>query len=270
MSDVGAGLPRTCLSLSSYVQTLVTNARNSSHPLPNLTSRLWVVIPAAGSGMRMGAAVPKQYLPLAGRTVIEHSMARLAALPGVAGLVVALAADDPYWPTLKLQLGVPVQRITGGSERCHSVLAALTWLLGVADANDWVLVHDAARPCVRRADLQRLLDTLADDPIGGLLAIPARDTKKRADANGRVLNTVDRTDLWKAQTPQMFRLGALHEALSRAIAAGDACDRRSLGDGKSGADAATGGRPQRQYQDHTPGGSGAGGVLYQAAGLVNL
>ncbi len=190
--------------------------------MPNLSSaRFWVVIPAAGSGMRMGAAVPKQYLPLAGRTVIEHSMARLAALPGVAGLVVALAADDPYWPTLKLQLGVPVQCITGGSERCHSVLAALTWLLGVADANDWVLVHDAARPCVRRADLQRLLDTLADDPIGGLLAIPARDTKKRADANGRVLSTVDRTDLWKAQTPQMFRLGALHEALSRAIAAGE-------------------------------------------------
>jgi len=188
----------------------------ASHSLP----RFWVVIPAAGSGMRMGAAVPKQYLPLAGRTVIEHSMARLAALPGVAGLVVALAVDDPYWPTLKLQLGVPVQRITGGSERCHSVLAALTWLLGVAEANDWVLVHDAARPCVRRADLQRLLDTLADDPIGGLLAIPARDTKKRADANGRILSTVDRTDLWKAQTPQMFRLGALHEALSRAIAAG--------------------------------------------------
>ncbi len=184
------------------------------------SKRLWVVIPAAGSGMRMGAAVPKQYLPLAGRMVIEHSMARLAALPGVAGLVVALAADDPYWSGVKTQLNVPVQRITGGAERCHSVLAALTWLLGVADASDWVLVHDAARPCVRRADLQCLLDTLADDPVGGLLAIPARDTKKRADVTGRVLQTVDRTDLWKAQTPQMFRLGALHEALSGAIAAG--------------------------------------------------
>lgn len=183
--------------------------------------RFWVVIPAAGSGVRMGATLPKQYLPLAGRTVIEHSMARLAALPGVAGLVVALAADDPYWSTLKLQLDVPVQRITGGAERCHSVLAALTWLLGVADARDWVLVHDAARPCVRRSDLQRLIETLADDPVGGLLAIPARDTKKRADASGRVVQTVDRTDLWKAQTPQMFRLGALHEALSRAIVAGD-------------------------------------------------
>lgn len=182
--------------------------------------RFWVVIPAAGSGLRMGATLPKQYLPLAGRTVIEHSMARLAALPGVAGLVVALATDDPYWPALKLQSGVPVQSITGGAERCHSVLAALTWLLGVADAHDWVLVHDAARPCVRRADLQRLIDTLADDPVGGLLAIPARDTKKRADASGRVVQTVDRTDLWKAQTPQMFRLGMLHEALNSAINAG--------------------------------------------------
>ncbi len=189
-------------------------------PTSHSSPRFWVVIPAAGSGMRMGAALPKQYLPLAGSTVIEHSMARLAALPGVAGLVVALAADDPYWSALKLQLGVPVQRITGGAERCHSVLAALTWLLGVADAHDWVLVHDAARPCVRRADLQRLLYTLADDPVGGLLAIPARETKKRADASGRVLQTVDRTDLWKAQTPQMFRLGALHEALSSAINAG--------------------------------------------------
>ncbi len=189
-------------------------------PASYSSPRFWVVIPAAGSGMRMGATVPKQYLPLAGRTVIEHSLARLAALPGVAGLVVALAADDPYWSTLKLQLDVPVQRVTGGTERCHSVLAALTWLLGVADAHDWVLVHDAARPCVRHADLQRLLDTLIDDPVGGLLAIPARDTKKRADASGRVLQTVDRTDLWKAQTPQMFRLGALREALSSAIAAG--------------------------------------------------
>ena len=170
--------------------------------------------------MRMGAVLPKQYLPLAGCTVIEHSLARLVALPGVVGLVVALAADDPYWPALKLQLGLPVQRITGGSERCHSVLAALTWLLGVADAHDWVLVHDAARPCVRGTDLQRLIDTLADDPVGGLLAVPARDTKKRADTSGRVLETVDRTDLWQAQTPQMFRLGALHEALSGAITAG--------------------------------------------------
>ncbi len=189
-------------------------------PLSPSSARFWVVIPAAGNGMRMGAALPKQYLPLAGRTVIEHSMGRLAMLPGVTGMVVVLAAEDPYWPSLKLQLSVPVQRITGGAERCHSVLAALTWLLGVADAGDWVLVHDAARPCVRRADLLMLIETLVNDSVGGLLAIPARDTKKRADPAGRVLQTIDRTDLWKAQTPQMFRLGALHEALSGAIAAG--------------------------------------------------
>lgn len=191
-----------------------------STPATPSTFRLWVVIPAAGSGARMGAPRPKQYLPLAGRTVIEHSMARLAALHGVAGVVVALAEDDAYWPALKPGLTVPVQRVTGGSERCHSVLAALTWLLGVADAHDWVLVHDAARPCVRRADLQRLIDALADHPVGGLLAVRARDTKKRADATGRILETVDRTDLWKAQTPQMFRLAALHAALSAAVAAG--------------------------------------------------
>ena len=184
------------------------------------TSRFWVVIPAAGSGSRMGAQLPKQYLPLAGRTVIEHSLARLAALQNCSGVVVAVAADDAVWSSLNVTLNVPVQTITGGAERCHSVLAALTWLLGVADTGDWVLVHDAARPCVRRADLERLIATLADDPIGGLLAVPARDTMKRAAADGRILATVDRTDLWQAQTPQMFRLGALHEALSSAIIAG--------------------------------------------------
>jgi len=189
--------------------------------MPRPTSRFWAVIPAAGSGSRMGAQLPKQYLPLAGRTVIEHSLARLAALQGCAGVVVALAADDAYWPTLNVTLNVPVQRVTGGTERCHSVLAALTWLLGVADVGEWVLVHDAARPCVRRADLERLLETRADDPVGGLLAVPVRDTLKRADADGRILATVDRADLWQAQTPQMFRLGALHGALTRAVAAGD-------------------------------------------------
>ncbi len=168
----------------------------------------------------MGAPLPKQYLPLAGRTVIEHSLMRLAALQGCAGVVVALAADDSYWSSLSVTLNVPVQRVTGGDERCHSVLAALTWLLGVADPGEWVLVHDAARPCVRHDDLERLIATLADDPVGGLLAVPVRDTLKRAAADGRVLATVDRTDLWQAQTPQMFRLGALHGALSRAIAVG--------------------------------------------------
>jgi 2-C-methyl-D-erythritol 4-phosphate cytidylyltransferase len=116
--------------------------------------------------------------------------------------------------------GVEVRTVPGGAERCHSVLNALELLAGHAAADDWVLVHDAARPCLRPADLACLLDTLAEDPVGGLLAVPVRDTMKRADIGDRVETTVDRNGLWHALTPQMFRLQALREALGKAIAAG--------------------------------------------------
>jgi 2-C-methyl-D-erythritol 4-phosphate cytidylyltransferase len=180
----------------------------------------WAVVPAAGRGARMASEVPKQYLPLRGRPVIAHTLERLAGHPAVRGVAVVLGADDCYWPTLGLDLPVPLLTAVGGAERCHSVLAGLEVLAQRAAPLDWVLVHDAARPCVRREDLDRLMDDLADHPVGGLLALPVSDTVKRTDARGEVLETVDRSHLWRAATPQMFRLGPLTEALRAAIADG--------------------------------------------------
>jgi len=180
--------------------------------------RHWAVVPAAGKGARMGADRPKQYLELAGRSVLEHTLARLLDEPRIAGIVVALAVDDDYGRTLIARAGPRVSATVGGTERCHSVLNGLDALPGSA-ADDWVLVHDAARPCLRRADLACLIDTLAADPCGGILAVPVRDTLKRCASDGRIEHTVDRNQLWHALTPQMFRLRVLREALRGALAA---------------------------------------------------
>lgn len=188
-----------------------------------MTQRLpafWAVIPAAGVGARMAADRPKQYLQLGGRTILEHSLGCFLDHPMLKGLVVSLAPDDPYWPGLACAADLRIQRADGGSERSGSVLNALLQLnaLGAGD-EDWVLVHDAARPNLSRDDLDTLLAELADDPVGGLLAVPARDTLKRADKQGRVVETVDRSLIWQAYTPQMFRLGALHRALADSLVA---------------------------------------------------
>ncbi|MFP5507268.1 MAG: 2-C-methyl-D-erythritol 4-phosphate cytidylyltransferase, partial [Gammaproteobacteria bacterium] len=126
---------------------------------------------------------------------------------------VAVAGGDPYWPTLRCELPCPLIVAPGGAERADSVLNALQVLRERAADDDWVLVHDAARPCVRADDLRRLIDALRDDPVGGLLAVPVRDTMKQATDDGRCAATVDRSRLWHALTPQMFRLGALRAAL---------------------------------------------------------
>jgi 2-C-methyl-D-erythritol 4-phosphate cytidylyltransferase len=181
----------------------------------------WVVIPAAGIGSRMRADRPKQYLQLAGRTILEHSLYCFLDHPQLKGLVLSLAADDPFWPTLACANDPRICRAAGGAERAESVLAGLLQLLELgAEADDWVLVHDAARPNLARSDLDGLLGELANDPVGGLLAVPARDTLKRAGADGRVAETVDRSLIWQAYTPQMFRFAALHRALADALVAG--------------------------------------------------
>jgi 2-C-methyl-D-erythritol 4-phosphate cytidylyltransferase len=177
----------------------------------------WAVVPAAGSGKRMSSQVPKQYLALAGKTVIEHALTRLSAHPLIDGIVVALAPGDTRWPDVPLNLGKPVLLAEGGGERCYSVLNALFELQKHAQADDWVLVHDGARPCLRLTDIDKLIAGLRDHPHGGLLAVPVRDTMKRADENSDVFETVDRKGLWHALTPQMFRLGELSDALIRAI-----------------------------------------------------
>jgi 2-C-methyl-D-erythritol 4-phosphate cytidylyltransferase len=165
----------------------------------------------------MGSEVPKQYLSLRGRMVLDHALAALLAHPRIGGAVVAVGAGDVGWRGSSFAADARVAWVDGGAERCESVLSALDALAGRAVPADWVLVHDAARPCLHRADLDRLLAVVPAHPVGGLLAVPARDTMKRADALGDVVATVDRNGLWHAYTPQMFRYALLRAALRRAL-----------------------------------------------------
>lgn len=182
--------------------------------------RFWAVVPAAGVGARMGAGVPKQYLTVAGQSIIARTLARLAAHPRIAGLVVAVGRDDPYWSGVPLPVGCPVTRVDGGAERCLSVHGAVNALAEMACPDDWVLVHDAARPCLRGSDVDALIAALENHPVGGLLGLPVRDTMKRTDLEGTVTETVSRERLWHALTPQMFRLGPLRAALAAVLEAG--------------------------------------------------
>jgi 2-C-methyl-D-erythritol 4-phosphate cytidylyltransferase len=166
----------------------------------------------------MGTNVPKQYLKLHDKTIIEHSLQRLAAQTELSGMVVAISKADERWPELELNLGIPLYVAPGGEERCHSVLNALNSLAEFAADDDWVLVHDAARPCVRNADISKLINTLGAHPVGGLLGLPVSDTVKRSNAEHVIEETVKREGLWRALTPQMFRLAALRQALEKAIA----------------------------------------------------
>jgi len=179
---------------------------------------IWTIIPAAGVGSRMQADRPKQYLELLDRTVIEHTLALFLGHPMIEGVVVAISPEDPYWNDLAVAHG-HLTRVDGGSERCHSVLNALTWLVEQdADKDDWVLVHDAARPCLRHEDLDHLIAEVTQEGKGGILGIPVRDTMKQAAKDGRhIEQTVDRSHLWHALTPQMFRLGELKQALEDAL-----------------------------------------------------
>lgn len=175
---------------------------------------LWCVVPAAGKGLRVGGDTPKQYLPLAGKTVIQCTLDRLAELPCQA-IVVPLAKGDTQAASLAWQYPERLRFIAGGEERSDSVLAGLEALRAEAADNDWVLVHDVARPCVRIADIRNLLAATAGSEVGGLLAMPVRDTMKR-EQSGVVSETVPRDHLWHALTPQVFRFGLLYQALTSA------------------------------------------------------
>jgi 2-C-methyl-D-erythritol 4-phosphate cytidylyltransferase len=196
--------------------------------------RYWLVMPAAGVGRRFGNTKPKQYAPLHGRTVIEWALAPFLADPSCAGVSVSLAADDPYWREVADRLAKLPGRTPelifagGGVERSHSVRKGLAAIATRAAPDDWVLVHDAARPCLSANDLQLLQERLGSHPVGGLLATPAADTLKRAIPGARPIpgsdpevdQTVDRAGLWRALTPQMFRYEMLCDALDRAISKG--------------------------------------------------
>ncbi len=188
-------------------------------------SKYWAIIPAAGVGKRLGADRPKQYLLISKQTVLEHSLNRLLNCPEMEGAVVAISSGDEYWKDLNYHHDKTVLVATGGKERCDSVLSALQKLSQTADDDDWVLVHDAARPCVRQEDIHKLIQSCKDHPVGGILAVPVKDTIKKSNDSVEaglpdIRETVDRSRLWQAQTPQMFRLGALRDALSKALDAG--------------------------------------------------
>lgn len=180
---------------------------------------LWCVVPAAGRGSRFGGDIPKQYLKLGGQTLLSCTLERLAAHPRVAGLMVVIAADDDRWPAIRDCAGKPVLTTIGGAQRSDSVLAGLRALHGKVRDDDFVLVHDAARPCVPAQDIARLIE-LGVTAGGALLAAPLRDTLKRADPAHRVAATEPRDGLWRALTPQLFRLGELVAALESARRAG--------------------------------------------------
>jgi 2-C-methyl-D-erythritol 4-phosphate cytidylyltransferase len=185
--------------------------------------RHYAIVPAAGSGSRFGSEKPKQYLDLLGRPLIFHTLNALTACPDIERVWVVLAPDDPWWPRFDWsELGPKLETLRcGGATRAESVSNGLRAAAMVAADDDWILVHDAARPCLSTAMLDALFAELADDPVGGILAVPVADTIKRADAEQRVAATEPRDGLWQAQTPQMFRYGELEKSLKNEMAVTD-------------------------------------------------
>ena len=177
--------------------------------------KFFALVPAAGSGARMGAALPKQYLALAGRPLLYHTLKQLCACAEIERVFVVLAAGDRFFAQQDWQpFADRIEPLyCGGAARAVSVFNGLLAVRDLLAADDWMLVHDAVRPCLPADALQRLIDTLRNDAVGGLLALPVVDTLKRADAAGLVMQTESRESLWQAQTPQMFRYRALLEAL---------------------------------------------------------
>ncbi len=180
----------------------------------NETIKFWAVVPAAGVGKRMYADRPKQYLELSGKTVIEHTLSRLLQANVFSAVAVAISPEDPYWPELELAKHKLVITAPGGKERADSVLSGLKAIRNQANDDDWVLVHDAARPCLTTADIHHLIDTLVNDDVGGILALSSHDTLKNVQDKD-IISTLDRRTIWRALTPQMFRYGMLKSALEK-------------------------------------------------------
>ena len=178
-------------------------------------TRYWAVVPAAGTGKRFGGATPKQYLNIADQTVMQHTLSRLCQALPLSACVVPISAEDQTAATLDYDCPERLRFVIGGAARMDSVLAGLRSLTDQAAADDWVLVHDVARPCVAADSLHKLMTELTADKVGGILAVPVRDTLKQA-RDQQVLCTVSRESLWQAQTPQMFRYGLLLNALQAA------------------------------------------------------
>jgi len=177
-----------------------------------------VVVPAAGVGKRMLSTCPKQYLTIENITILEHTVQRLLSHPAIAHIIIALGEDDEYFSNTALSNNPNVTKVVGGKERVDSVLAGLKQLNAIKEP--WVLVHDAARPCVRHSDLTQLITYCLENDHGGLLASPVRDTMKQANDKQRVASTLDRSQMWHALTPQMYKTVELNSAITSVLAKG--------------------------------------------------
>ena len=183
----------------------------------NTLPKCWAVIPAAGIGERVGASIPKQYLNIANKTILEHSIFPFIENSRVAGITIALNSQDKHFATLdSISASRKIQTVQGGATRAHSVLNALDGLRDQISEDDFVLVHDAARPCLSMADLDKLIDACLGHEVGGILAGRVADTIKQVDS-GEIVNTLNRENIWHAYTPQMFKLGMLKTAIQQAL-----------------------------------------------------
>ena len=182
----------------------------------DIRDSVWAVVPAAGSSRRMGGELPKQYLPLMGKTVLEHTLERLLGVDTITAIVIALPPHDNRFSSMPISQNNRILQVVGGLERSDSVLSAVNSLQKKAKLSDWVLVHDAARCCVRTDKINELVQILAEDEVGGLLGVPACDTLKQINSEQKILTTLDRQNVWQAQTPQLFRYGLLRQALEQA------------------------------------------------------
>lgn len=180
---------------------------------------VFAVVPAAGVGQRMGASLAKQYLPLMGKTILEHTLSTLLDVSEIKSIVVVVSPVDSHWKTLPVFNDPKITVVDGGEQRSHSVLNGLQALSQECAAEDWVLVHDVARPCVGLAEIDRMFSVLRDDHVGGILAVPCTDTIKQVTAQS-IDQTVDRDLLWRAQTPQMFRYQLLLTAMKEGLEQG--------------------------------------------------
>ena len=185
---------------------------------------IWAVLPAAGIGRRMGSGIPKQYLFIDGSPLLLHALRRLAAVQEIAKIVVVIHPEDTHWAELQESISAEFENriitVIGGDERYRSVLNGLAAMAEFADKDDWVLVHDAVRPCVRTTDIEKLIKEASSHAVGGLLGSPVDNTLKRVDQKQTVLETVDRESYWNALTPQMFRFAQLKEAIESVVASG--------------------------------------------------
>ncbi|MGB5706864.1 MAG: 2-C-methyl-D-erythritol 4-phosphate cytidylyltransferase [Arenicellales bacterium] len=191
---------------------------------------IWCVIPAAGTGTRMGSARPKQYLDLSGRAVLDRTLEIFVNLSEIRGIAVGISDSDEWWSSLPLSLDDKTVAAEGGAERAQTVLNGLSKLRDFWSAgdSDWVLVHDAVRPCVKTDDIRRLITNCREFDCGGLLGCEIIDTVKRVDDEGRVIATEPRNRLRRAMTPQMFRVGELVNALEYAISRGHSSTDESV------------------------------------------